>query len=411
MHHRVLSAFFVNFLPNIYKIGVKTLIVKFFTSTITEDERISLRDWLKDSKNQEHFKDMVRTNRELNFAYSPIDVEKAYQRILNAIPKNDKSIQKHLQRVLKYAAVVAVLIGSSVGLYSLLKTDDIDNSDSVTKINPKITLELEDGSIHVLDENNQTSITDKEGHKVVNQEYDKLKYDNYNNYNNGGTTNELVYNKLTIPYGKRFEVELADGTLVYLNAGTKLRYPIAFTDIKSREVYLDGEALFNVKKNTSRPFIVHTEKMNIGVLGTKFNVSSYKNENNTSAVLVEGSIRVYSPSVSFDKEKSIVIYPRQQVVVQEGEFTVREVNVQKHIAWIEGKLYFVNDRFGDIIKELGRYYNIEIQNNYSELNNTRYTGTFESETIEQILNAFKRNTRFDYRKEDNKIIINPFLEK
>jgi ferric-dicitrate binding protein FerR (iron transport regulator) len=383
---------------------VKSLIIKFLTNTISNQELTTLHNWLQDPENQKYFKAMVRANEKLDFIHRPIDVEMAYEKVLNNTTKTQRSLPKRYRYpILKYAAVAVILLSTSVGLYHLAKKDGIGiTAPPATETTPQITLELEDGSLLILDEREQTTLTNKQGDQVVSQEYDKLKYKN-----DGTTEGKLVYNQLTVPYGKRFTIELADGTFVFLNAGTKLRYPKVFTDPKSREVYLDGEAFFEVAENAAHPFIVHTQKMNVRVLGTQFNVSSYKNENNTSTVLVKGSVGVYRPSEAFDTEKSIVISPRQQASIQEEEFTVREVNVQKHIAWTKGQLYFVNDRFGNIVKEMERHYNIKIENNYPELNDTRYTGTFESETIEQILNVFKRNTQFEYRLEKDKIQITP----
>ncbi|WP_282163290.1 FecR family protein [Ulvibacterium marinum] len=380
---------------------MKNLIIKFLTDTISYQELTTLYNWLQDPENQEYFKAMVRANEKLDLVHRPIDVEIAYKKVLNNTSKTRRSLPKRYRYpIFKYAAVAVTLISTSVGLYHLIEKDEVGITDSAAETTPQITLELEDGSLLVLDEKEQTTLTNKRGDQVVSQEYDKLKYKN-----DGTAEGKLVYNQLTVPYGKRFTIELADGTVVFLNAGTKLRYPKVFTDPKSREVYLDGEAFFEVAENAAHPFIVHTEKMNVRVLGTQFNVSSYKNENNTSTVLVKGSVGVYRPSEAFDTEKSIVISPRQQASIQEEEFTVREVNVQKHIAWTKGQLYFVNDRFGNIVKEMERHYDIKIENNYPELNDTRYTGTFESETIEQVLNVFKRNTQFEYRIEKDKIII------
>lgn len=383
---------------------MKSLIIKFLTNTISNQELTTLHNWLQDPENQKYFKAMVRANEKLDFIHRPIDVEMAYEKVLNNTTKTQRSLPKRYRYpILKYAAVAVILLSTSVGLYHLAKKDGIGiTAPPATETTPQITLELEDGSLLILDEREQTTLTNKQGDQVVSQEYDKLKYKN-----DGTTEGKLVYNQLTVPYGKRFTIELADGTFVFLNAGTKLRYPKVFTDPKSREVYLDGEAFFEVAENAAHPFIVHTQKMNVRVLGTQFNVSSYKNENNTSTVLVEGSVGVYRPSEAFDTEKSIIISPRQQASIQEEEFTVREVNVQKHIAWTKGQLYFVNDRFGNIVKEMERHYNIKVENNYPELNDTRYTGTFESETIEQILNVFKRNTQFEYRLEKDKIQITP----
>lgn len=382
---------------------MKNLIIKFLTDTISHQELAVLRDWLQNPENQEYFKTMVRANEKLDSAYRPIDVETAYKKVLNNTSKTKRTKKKFpLYPILKYAAVVVILISTSIGLYHLAKKNDFGTNLPASETLPQITLELEDGSLLILDEKERTTLTNKQGDQIVSQEYDKLKYEN-----TGAAEGKLVYNQLTVPYGKRFSIELADGTLVFLNAGTQLKYPKVFSDPKSREVYLDGEAFFEVAENTAHPFIVHTEKMNVRVLGTQFNVSSYKNENNTSTVLVRGSVGVYRPSGVFETEKSLVISPRQQASIQEKEFTVREVNVQKHIAWTKGQLYFVNDRFGNIMKEMERHYNIKIENNYPELNDTRYTGTFESETLEEVLNVFKRNTLFDYQMEKDKIIISP----
>tara|TARA_R110002050_G_scaffold289068_1_gene441469 strand:+ start:25805 stop:26980 length:1176 start_codon:yes stop_codon:yes gene_type:complete len=386
---------------------VKTLIAKYLTSALSEEETEILRDWLKESKkNREEFKATVRANQELDYVLRTIDSEKAYDSILKKTTINNKWTFGKSRSIFKYAAVLLLIVGTSFLLYHILNVDASFGSNAQIESATEITLELEDGSLQILEENKRTAITNKEGEKVVSQEYGKIKYED--NKEIEGT--ELVYNQLTVPYGKRFEVELADGTIVYLNAGTKFKYPRLFTDPKSREVFLDGEAMFSVKKNASQPFIVHTEKMNVRVLGTKFNVSSYKNESNTSAVLVEGSVAVYRPSEIFDENKNVVLPPKHQAVFQEDDIIVQEVNVQKHIAWTTGKLYFVNDCFENIIKELERHFNIKIQNNYLDLNRTRYTGTFDSETIDQILDTFKKNSQFDYLKKNGEIIIEPTQE-
>jgi ferric-dicitrate binding protein FerR (iron transport regulator) len=152
--------------------------------------------------------------------------------------------------------------------------------------------------------------------------------------------------------------------------------------------------------------------MSVQALGTKFNVSSYKNENNTSTVLVEGSIAVFKPEETYHKEKHLVIKPSQQAIFNNDLFTVKKVNIKKHIAWVNGELYFINDCFENIMKELERHYNIIIENRHKDLSNVRYTGTFdEKDTIEQVLNTFLRNTNFKYSyKNKRHIIIDPNLE-
>src|SRR5690606_29057383 len=143
----------------------------------------------------------------------------------------------------------------------------------------QITLQLQDGSKQVIDETTSTVITTREGQTLGNQNKQMLVYEKLQQ-----SATELVYNELIVPYGKKFELVLADGSHIYLNAGSTLRYPVQFLPGQPRDVYLNGEAFFEVKKDTERPFTVVTEEMNTRVYGTRFNVTSYKNEGNTYTV-------------------------------------------------------------------------------------------------------------------------------
>ncbi|PHQ61138.1 MAG: hypothetical protein COC08_06100 [Maribacter sp.] len=379
---------------------LKILVIKYLTDTISDEELKTLQDWSQHPENQKYFKAMVRTNQNLDFTYDPIDIEHAYQKVIGLSGHDKISKKKHYRAIYKYAAVAVVLITMSFGIYSLIKRDDVMIANSITETAPQINLKLQDGTFLILDENSKNAITNMKGETVANQEYGKLLYEQTNKIGSDST-----YDHLTVPLGKRFELKLSDGSVVYINAGSQLKYPQSFIGLSSRGVYLEGEAFFDVKENKSKPFIVHTKKMNIRVFGTKFNVSSYQNENETSAVLTEGSIAVYDPSKTFNEKSSFFIKPGQQVITKENGFVIREVNTEKHIAWSNNQLYFSNDRFGDIIKELERHYNIRIENKSLELNDLKYTGTFSMETISQVLNTFQRTTPFEYQIDNGEIII------
>ena len=388
----------------------KKLAIKFLRDELTKEEYTDLKTWLKDPENQTFFRDMVNINLDLDLAYREMDMEKAFDLIQEKITKEPSTRRFAIHAPLKYAAAILVLLATSIGIYytnSVLVTQVSPSISEKTDKSPQITLQLGDGTVQVLKEDQQQTIKDNKGEEVVSQDYNTLNY-----RTNEVKASGLVHNTLTVPYGKRFNLELSDGTYVYLNAGTKLTYPTAFVNTSAREVFLDGEAFFEVAENSAHPFIVHTQRMDVRVLGTRFNVSSYKNEDNTSAVLVDGSVEVYLPQGQERKnlDRPIVIAPSQQASVRLGQFSVKEVNVEKHTAWIQGKLYFVNNRFDHIVKEIERHYNIVIENNAPELNAVRYTGTFESETIESVLNTFKRNTHFDYLREGNTITIQSLAE-
>ncbi|MDO5970367.1 FecR domain-containing protein [Flavivirga aquimarina] len=375
---------------------MKTIIIKYLNNAISEAELILLQDWLKDADNQEIFKKMLGINHKLDFTYQKIDTDFAYQKILEgSTSKSNSKLRKLYHTFFKYAAISILFLGLSISVYYLIFRENVSTN--------QVTLILGDGTKKVINDERSTVITDKKGQAIINQKQNRFQY-----IKTDSLRGKLHFNQLIVPYGKQFSVELSDGTLVFLNAGTKLRYPRTFTDVNLREVYLEGEALFNVKQNKERPFIVHTDKMNIRVLGTEFNVSSYKNDYERSVVLKEGSVGVYKSREAFNKN-SIIIKPNQEAIIDKQGIKVRETNIEKHIAWVNGVLHFSSDRFDEIIKKLERHYNINIESNDEAINSIIYTGIFEEKTIEDILNTFQKITRFKYQKYGkNKIIISPF---
>ncbi|WP_149304242.1 FecR family protein [Pareuzebyella sediminis] len=378
---------------------MENLVHKFLGDTITEDELQMLKKWLEDPKNKEYLKKVLTTNYELDSAYRKIDAENAYQRIVEATSAATKQVIKLRRKprtFLNYAAAILVVLGVA----SIFYLSKEDKAQAVPfEESKQVTLQLEDGSFTALEEESSGMITNKKGEHVVRQERNTLVYTPLKE-----TREKLVYNILRVPYGKRFKIQLADSTLVVLNAGTTLRYPKSFNNPESREVFLSGEAYFTVSDHADQPFIVRTDNMNIRVLGTQFNVSSYKNEKASSTVLVEGKVEVYKGEEKKISE-SISISPGEMASAIDGGFEVMEVDVMKHIAWVDGTLFFTNDPFENIMKELERHYDITIINRNRQLDQVRYTGTFRAETIFHILQVFQRNTEFEFEVKNDTIIL------
>ena len=250
-----------------------------------------------------------------------------------------------------------------------------------------------------MNENSVKVVTNAQGIVVGKQEQNTLFYKGEE-----AASETLKYNQLSVPYGKKFELILSDNSHVFLNSGSSLRYPVKFIKGAPRNVYLDGEAYFSVEEDKERPFTVITDEMNTQVYGTEFNVSSYKNENNTSTVLVEGSVGVYR-SNNQKGAKPLTIKPGQRATFENNAIAVDKVNLKKHIAWKEGKLLFVDDRFDLILKELERHFDVEIDNQYALMNSKKYTGTFSNVPLEQILRICQEHTPFDYTLEGDRITI------
>lgn len=300
------------------------------------------------------------------------------------------------KKFLKVAAVLIPLVALAYGAYRL---DLLGSKGSMTLDPNQITLELQDGTIKVMDEKASGPITTGDGKALGKQDKNILTYQRSQD-----NVTELVYNELTVPYGKNFELVLSDGSHIYLNAGSKLRYPVQFPHGKPRNVFLDGEAFFDVARDSTRSFTVVTDMLNTQVYGTRFNVSSYKDENNTFTVLEEGSVGVYQPN-SPKKEDPVKIVPGQRAVFENGSIKVETVDIRKYTAWIDGELYFLNDRFELILKELERRFDVRIENRYPELAEVRFTGTFSREPLDQILKLFQYQTPFDYDMKKKTITI------
>ncbi len=172
-----------------------------------------------------------------------------------------------------------------------------------------------------------------------------------------GKTNGFT--QLIVPYGKRNCVILADGTKVWINSGSRLVYPVNF-DREKREVFLDGEAYFDVSKNPQRPFIVRTNKFNVQVLGTQFNVQSYDAEKTYNTVLIRGKVSLSKNQRFFAKQ--IILVPNQMAVVAENgnRIDVHSVNARDYVSWVQGYVNFTDERTDLLLKKISRYYNVKI---------------------------------------------------
>ncbi|TMU51049.1 FecR family protein [Flagellimonas algicola] len=300
---------------------------------------------------------------------------------------------------LKYAASVAVVLGTLYIIQHFKETgfstiSNTDNSDA-------IVLKLDNGSMDVISENDQKKITDSKGNVVGYQKGNTIAYEQKL------SPKELVYNELKVPLGKRFDLVLSDGTTVKVNAGSTIKYPVQFIDGNPREVEVWGEAYFDVTKDVNRPFLVNANNIQVEVLGTKFNVSSYPEDEDISTVLVEGSVKLSARNTD-EIRGSLVIKPNQKASLNKrtAQMTVTEVDTDIYTSWINGRIVFKNCPFKNIRKKLERRYNVSIINNNSSLEEKYYNASFDIETIEEVMEAFKENYAIDYDISNNQIIIN-----
>ncbi|MCF6348367.1 MAG: DUF4974 domain-containing protein [Flavobacteriaceae bacterium] len=316
--------------------------------------------------------------------------------------KNNQLIKRYKNKkryaLLKYAAIFIGITLSSVVFYKY-----------TNKVEPtinQVTIEFDDGTTKIIRQTTQQFMINADGTIIAQQKEDKLLY---NDIENDVSNEKLVFNTLRVPYGKKFQVVLSDGSQVYLNSGSSLKYPVKFIKGNSREVFLEGEGYFTVAKNKNDFFIVNTNDISTKVFGTQFNISSYDNEASIKVVLVEGSVSVYKTMNADDDDLQNNLKPNQiaSYVKAEQKINTDQVDISSHIAWIDGVLLFKNENFNTIIRKLERHYDVSIVNKNTKLKNERFTGRFEIENIDEVLNTFKRTITFSYKKDKNNIIINP----
>lgn len=226
--------------------------------------------------------------------------------------------------------------------------------------------------------------------------------------------------------GAKTTLVLADGTKVTMNSDSRLKFPAGFSG-NTREVYLTGEAFFDVTHNAKVPFIIHTNKMNIKVLGTEFNVKSYPEDSTSETTLIRGLIEVTLNDRPSDK---IILRPKEKLVITNqssdknnsssaGPSAVPETRLLVsnlhyvspkdsavvETSWLDNKLVFQDESFGQLATELERRYGINIRFSNNSVREFRFTGVFEKETIEEVLKALKLTEKFNYKIEGNNITI------
>lgn len=234
---------------------------------------------------------------------------------------------------------------------------------------------------------------------------------------------ELV-SEISTRHGSRTMVTLPDGSVVFLNVSSKLTYDYGKED--SRQVVLEGEAFFDVHKDEQRPFIIHTRKMDITVLGTTFNVRAYEEDKTVETSLIQGKVEV---TIKGEVPKKVILSPNQKIILfneaqqpkvisvpvtgnpDKEPYRLEEVTVNPgdslvaETAWKENCLVFNDERFADIALKMERWYDVQIIFEDKEVEDYRFTGTFINETVTQTLEALRFTSPFRYNIDKKKIII------
>jgi len=377
---------------------MKSTISKLLTGTITEEELIELRNWLDNPKNKSELESYVRDYHDLNLATLKNNVDAAYDKVIDHVERNERPVRRLVPKWSKYAAAVLLLLG--VGL---LYQQGFFSSENEAKLIPKdeaITLELDNGAIQKIDVFQSKEVKDEDGNVIGAQTRNRIRY------SKASEVSKTVFNTLKVPKGRQFELALSDGTSVHLNAGSSLRYPVHFPSSGPRQVFLTGEAYFNVSENTAKPFLVNVSEIDVKVLGTAFNVSAYNEDKNIEVVLVEGAVAL-NRNNDAAKDDTTLLTPGQKgsFNLSSKNIDVDRVNVTMYTSWMQRRLVFRNLTFDNILIKLERHYNVEIENTNRELGKEVFNASFDDIGIEEVLSFFNDTHEIDFTIENNKVII------
>ena len=285
-------------------------------------------------------------------SFQPLEPEVPEHRlnlILQKILIAEQKILSNRYQGLKYAAVLAVLVAIASLIWLSVNKENKFPIEAGTMTGMKGRIILANGSTREFDTEKTSIKQSSSGHLTINDDTLEIKSDK---------TSSAI-NKVIIPYGKRSEIMLADGTHIWLNSGSQLSYPTEFKS-DSREVYLSGEAFFDIKPNPEKPFYVITRDIRIKVLGTSFNVSSYEEDNTSQTVLVKGKVSAGKNQLF---SKTVELMPGERMVYNKKnrDLTKDKVDTKFYASWISGYLIFENEPITEIYKKLERYYNKNIQ--------------------------------------------------
>lgn len=320
--------------------------------------------------------------------------------LLSAIKESSHSIvrkKKRIRLVKTYAAIASIIL--VVGLSVLFKHTATIIPTTPTDTSLAIGYEESNKDIVLVTNGSATSYSNdlklqvnNDGEVVISQPGQEA--------SSTIKTKTDQLSKLIIPYGKRSQLKLADGTQIWLNSGTVLEFPVNFNG-KEREITVYGEIYIEVAHDKTKPFIVHSKDMDVRVYGTKFNISTYANSE-PSVVLAQGSV-----GVSTKKGKEVKISPSERIKLVDNTFIKEQVDIAHYLSWKDGYLLFDNTPMSDVLIQVGRYYNLTFNINNEMIKDVTCTGKiYLSSNFNTVMHTISLLTNTKYYQNGKNIYLN-----
>lgn len=354
---------------------------KYIDRELSEDELEELKEYLEESPDNKYlFTQLLsfyKTNLQIKSS-DQLDMEDSWHRIHQTIHAKQRRIG---YKVWLAAASILVIVGLSSIFYWNISKSPVTDKASLAQLYPnvaidKATLTLANGQMIPLQGNTQS---------------------NHLTYKTNKKKSKTLYNKITVPEGSEYSVTLSDGTRIHLNAKSELEYPVTFSSVRS--VKLQGEAYFEVTHNVHSPFIVHTGDVQVRVLGTKFNVSTY-NAKKILVTLVKGKVAVTSSS------GNETLHVGDQAQISEKNITKQQVNTDTYISWVDGTYEFNDTPMDEIMQHLSLWYNVKIVFSSPDLKKIKFTGAIlRKKPLGYTFELIQKISNLDFKKRNDEIIV------
>ncbi|MEG1949230.1 MAG: FecR domain-containing protein [Odoribacter sp.] len=376
------------------------LIYKKIANELTKEEEDFFIDWIEECPEHRVYFERMKCFYEVakEGKVSGEELEDAWTDFVKRMNKQ-KRISR-LKIISRWVAVAAsvVVVGMVGWFYEMNWQGNIRNEIKCQEIVPGrqlALLELSDGKIYELG-----NMIDQKKRVIGGNIVVDSCFLSYGKPDSMVLNTHLVYNKLVVPRGGEYQLKLADGTKVWLNSDTRLKYPETFTGDK-REVFLDGEAYFEVAKDSRHPFIVHSGVQKVKVLGTCFGITCYADANEQYTTLVEGKVEIEFPGYVSDKYQ---LEPGKQILFDhlKLEITKRSVNVREFVSWKEGKYVFAKKRLEDMLNTLSRWYNFQVFYQNNDCKEILFSGEIQRfDNFNAILKLIEKTSDVKFIVNDN----------
>ena len=370
---------------------------KILKGIATEEELLWLSQWIKDDKHLQYFrqyKEIWHTTTRVSWEKDEIAVAfEKYNRYIHH--RQQRKLPRLVLKLMKYAAIA--VLGISAGYYSYISSREETVPVMTVVASQAVTTPLlirSDGTTVDLAQEDMV-LTEKDGTLLKRKGEHTISY-----RNESSRTTEVIYNTLQVPRGKRFNLELSDGTRVWLNSGSILIYPVNFTS-KTRTVQLAGHAYFEVEKDLLHPFIVRSGELETRVLGTSFDINAYPGSGETTLTLVEGRVEANSYG------NKTILYPDQQIALDTltRRMWLKEVDAAAITSWKDGILQLEHLTFPQMLDKLSLWYGITFIN-HSQISDTEhFNGKFDREDIRQAMETIALSAQIQYEILQDTIII------